>query len=108
MDTSNGQSRYVSREIVNTCVERIVFMNADSLVQYDSCSGQSPVIRTGNWIWYLPDGFLFAEIFTDSSDQSHKGMYNYTGDTLQFQIAPALALDSAYTKFYLRIRTYTF
>ena len=106
VDTSNGQNNYVSRKVVDTCVERIVFMIADTLIQYDSCNGQTPVTRTGGWIWYLPDGIFSAQIYSGPDDQLVKRLYHYSEDSLQIETDPGLAVDSAYTKFYLRIRTY--
>lgn len=106
VDTSNGQAKYVARKMPDGCMEQLVFKNSDSLQQFDSCSGGPSIIRMGHWTWYETMPGLTAEIFTDSQGQSVNLFYNYTYDTLQFQTNPPLALDSAYTKFDLRIRTY--
>ncbi len=106
VDTSKGENKYVSRELVVPCIERIVFMNTDTLIQYDSCQNQPPATRTGGWSWYLPDGIFSAQIYTSIDDQLVKKMYRQSADSLQIEVYPGLAADSAHTKFYLRVRTY--
>ena len=106
VDTSNGQMKYILRVPADSCIERITFKNPNVLTQVDSCSAQSIISYTGTWEWYEHLPILAADINTDSLDQLGKNGFRYSGDTLQFIIASGPAIDSTYTRFYLRIRTY--